>query len=253
MRTCCTRRLGDSSSSCSDEGLAEGDSPHAVTAEALDSSCRPFLAVVSFFSDATRMSRPRFVNAPTGKVPIGPVEPRFPYRGTQKSLQGTRLVPTGDVAPPYRGRSPSLQGTKHQAYSTILVRPLKLSAKRNLLPFRLSGKNPVCYTTDTLVGMVVPTSGRSCTPAGPFSHFTHDVDHVDVCRANNKDEAFQKLHTVRIRPIKLWCEDAAVPPEPSRTGADPAARLRQLDALKAEGLITEAEYAEKRSKIIAEL
>ena len=87
-----------------------------------------------------------------------------------------------------------------------------------------------------------------------FRYKTSDnVDHVDVCRANNKDEAFQKLRTVRIRPIKLWCEDAAVPPEPSRTGADPAARLRQLDALKAEGLITEAEYAEKRSKIIAEL
>ena len=87
-----------------------------------------------------------------------------------------------------------------------------------------------------------------------FRYKTSDnVDHVDVCRANSKDEAFQKLRTVRIRPIKLWSEDAAVLPEPSRPDTDPVTRLRQLDALKTEGLITETEYAEKRSQILTEL
>ena len=87
-----------------------------------------------------------------------------------------------------------------------------------------------------------------------FRYKTSDnVDHVDTCRADGRDEAFQKLRTVRIRPIKVWCDDPAVPSRPSATGADPATRLRQLDELKSQGLITEAEYADKRGKILAEI
>lgn len=44
-----------------------------------------------------------------------------------------------------------------------------------------------------------------------------------------------------------------VPSSSSTTGADIATRLKQLDALKEQGLITESEYADKRGKILAEL
>ena len=91
-----------------------------------------------------------------------------------------------------------------------------------------------------------------------FRYKTSDnVDHVDTCRANERDEAFQKLRTVRIRPIKVWCDDPAYEADHAQAvqGAKPdaAARLKQLDALKEQGLVTEAEYAEKRAKIISEI
>ena len=88
-----------------------------------------------------------------------------------------------------------------------------------------------------------------------FRYKTSDnVDHTDTCRADEKDEAFQKLRTVRIRPIKVWCDDPAYEADRAKgTMPDAASRLKQLDSLKAEGLITEAEYADKRGKILAEL
>ena len=65
--------------------------------------------------------------------------------------------------------------------------------------------------------------------------------------------------------MKVWCDDpnyesdharaisSTVPDAPRVAGADIATRLKQLDALKAQGLITEAEYAAKRTAILAEL
>ena len=39
----------------------------------------------------------------------------------------------------------------------------------------------------------------------------------------------------------------------SSSRSDVATRLKQLDALKSQGLITEAEYAAQRTKIISEI
>ena len=99
-----------------------------------------------------------------------------------------------------------------------------------------------------------------------FAYKTSDnVRHEDACKADERDEVFQKLRTVKIRPMKVWCDDpnyetdharaisASVPSSSSATGADIATRLKQLDALKSQGLITETEYAEKRAAILAEL
>ena len=99
-----------------------------------------------------------------------------------------------------------------------------------------------------------------------FVYKTSDnVRHEDTCRADERDEVFQKLRTVKIRPSKVWCNDPAyeadharaiastVPDAPRVAGSDIATRLKQLDALKSQGLITEAEYADKRGKILAEL
>ena len=99
-----------------------------------------------------------------------------------------------------------------------------------------------------------------------FAYKTSDnVRHEDTCKADERDEVFQKLRTVKIRPMKVWCDDpnyetdharaisASVPSSSSATGADIATRLKQLDALKSQGLITETEYAEKRAAILAEL
>ena len=80
-----------------------------------------------------------------------------------------------------------------------------------------------------------------------FKYKTSDnVTHEDTCRADERDEVFQKLRTVRIRPSKVWCDDPTY-------GTGAADRLRQLDALKEQGLITEAEYAAQRTKIISEI
>ena len=98
-----------------------------------------------------------------------------------------------------------------------------------------------------------------------FRYKTSDnVTHTDTCRADERDEVYQKLRTVKVRPSKVWCDDptyetdhtraisslvdATVSPRP-----DIATRLKQLDTLKAQGLITEAEYAAKRTAILAEL
>ena len=99
-----------------------------------------------------------------------------------------------------------------------------------------------------------------------FAYKTSDnVRHEDTCQADERDEVFQKLRTVKIRPMKVWCDDSAyeadharaistpVPSASSPTGADIPTRLKQLNALKEQGLITEAEYAEKRAVILAEL
>ena len=99
-----------------------------------------------------------------------------------------------------------------------------------------------------------------------FVYKTSDnVRHEDTCRADERDEVFQKLRTVKIRPSKVWSDDptyetdharaiaSPVLSRPSATGADIATRLKQLDSLKELGLITEAEYADKRGKILAEI
>ena len=99
-----------------------------------------------------------------------------------------------------------------------------------------------------------------------FAYKTSDnVRHEDTCQANERDEVFQKLRTVKIRPMKVWCDDpnyeadhakaiSSTVPDVSRVaGSDIATRLKQLDALKSQGLITEAEYTDKRGKILAEL
>ena len=98
-------------------------------------------------------------------------------------------------------------------------------------------------------------------------HFTYktsdNVRHEDTCMGNEKEDVYQKLRTVKIRPSRVWCDDPTYEADHARAitgatgvspvGADIATRLKQLDALKKQGLITEAEYTEKRGKILAEL
>lgn len=50
-------------------------------------------------------------------------------------------------------------------------------------------------------------------------------------------------------PMQGW----GPPPQPVQAPADPAAQLRQLDHLRQQGLISEAEYQSKRAEIIARL
>jgi hypothetical protein len=46
---------------------------------------------------------------------------------------------------------------------------------------------------------------------------------------------------------------AAVAPAPVATAPDPLERLKKLDELRAAGLVTEAEFAEKKAQLLAEL
>ena len=89
-----------------------------------------------------------------------------------------------------------------------------------------------------------------------FGYKTSDnVRHEANCRAESKDDVFQKLRTVGVRPFRVECDD------PEFTNAAPAPaqplgiadRLKRLNALKADGLLTEEEYAAQRAKIISEL
>ena len=91
-----------------------------------------------------------------------------------------------------------------------------------------------------------------------FTYKTSDnVRHEDTCMGNEKEDVYQKLRTVKIRPMKVWCDDPNYESDHAQAirGAKPDAvtRLKQLDALKSQGLITEAEYNDKRAKIIAEI
>ena len=91
-----------------------------------------------------------------------------------------------------------------------------------------------------------------------FAYKTSDnVRHEDTCQANERDEVFQKLRMVKIRPMKVWCDDPNYEADHAQAiqsaKPDAATRLKQLDALKSQGLVTEAEYTDKRGKILAEL
>ena len=80
--------------------------------------------------------------------------------------------------------------------------------------------------------------------------------HSAECRADTRDEMFQKARAVGVRPSRVTCLDAVAAPvtAPVREGADGTVfRLKRLDALKEQGLISDAEYAAQRAKIIAEL
>ena len=82
-------------------------------------------------------------------------------------------------------------------------------------------------------------------------------------QAESKEDAYIRLRKKRIRPIRVLAEGESEPPpkdfmsKAAKREAKPepsvADRLRRLNALKDEGLISEAEYAEQRAKIISAL
>ena len=82
-------------------------------------------------------------------------------------------------------------------------------------------------------------------------------------QAESKEDAYIRLRKKRIRPIRVLAEGESEPPpkdfmsKAAKREAKPepsvAERLRRLNALKDEGLISEAEYAEQRAKIISAL
>ena len=89
-----------------------------------------------------------------------------------------------------------------------------------------------------------------------FGYKTSDnIRHVCECRADTKEEVYAKLRTVGVRPYRVDCDDpeftsaATAPSQPP----DIADRLKRLNALKAEGLLSEEEYAAQRAKIISAL
>ena len=113
------------------------------------------------------------------------------------------------------------------------------------------------------------TRNQKPTPDSQLKTFTCIYMAADRVRrkeeilAQSKEDAYARLRAKRIRPIRVLAEGEREPPpkdfmtraakpdieaEPSVAG-----RLRQLNALKDEGLLTEAEYAEQRAKIIAAL
>ena len=118
--------------------------------------------------------------------------------------------------------------------------------RRRMMEELVNGSKPI--------GLLDPIFARG-RYAFSFVYKTSDnARHEDTCRADERDEVFQKLRTIRIRPMKVWCDDPAYEADHARAIHSPIAeRLKQLDALKAEGLVTEAEYADKRGKILAEL
>lgn len=89
-----------------------------------------------------------------------------------------------------------------------------------------------------------------------FGYKTSDnIRHEAFCHGDAKEDVYAKLRTVGVRPYRVECDD------PEFTNAAPAPvqplgiadRLKRLNALKEEGLLTEEEYATQRAKIIAEL
>ena len=107
------------------------------------------------------------------------------------------------------------------------------------------------------------------TPNSQLKTFTYIYMAADRVRrkeeimAESKEDAYIRLRKKRIRPIRVLAEGEAEPPpknfmtKAAKLEATPepsiADRLRRLNALKDEGLISEAEYAEQRAKIISAL
>ena len=99
-----------------------------------------------------------------------------------------------------------------------------------------------------------------------FTYIYMAADRVrrrEEIQAESKEDAYIRLRKKKIRPIRVLAEGEAEPPpknfmsraakqeeNPEPSVAD---RLRRLNALKDEGLISEAEYAEQRAKIISAL
>jgi type II secretory pathway component PulF len=99
-----------------------------------------------------------------------------------------------------------------------------------------------------------------------FTYIYMSADRVrrrEEIQAESKEDAYIRLRKKKIRPIRVLAEGEAEPPpknfmsraakqeeNPEPSVAD---RLRRLNALKDEGLISEAEYAEQRAKIISTL
>ena len=101
-----------------------------------------------------------------------------------------------------------------------------------------------------------------------YVYMTSDrVRHRAEVMAESKEDAYARLRTKKIRPIRVLAEGEEEPPPKdfvrkakekaqNETQKQPSVqsvtdRLRQLSALKDEGLLTEAEYAEQRARIIA--
>ena len=80
-----------------------------------------------------------------------------------------------------------------------------------------------------------------------------NVCHSAECRADTRDEMFAKARTVGVRPSRVTCLDPE--PHPSSPIPHPSfeARLKRLDDLRSQGLITDVEYAAQRARIIGEL
>ena len=99
-----------------------------------------------------------------------------------------------------------------------------------------------------------------------FTYIYMAADRVrrkEEIQAESKEDAYIRLRKKKIRPIRVLAEGESEPPpkdfmtKAAKQEANPepsvADRLRRLNDLKDEGLISEAEYAEQRAKIIAAL
>ena len=97
-----------------------------------------------------------------------------------------------------------------------------------------------------------------------FTYIYMAADRVrrkDEIQASSKEDAYIRLRKKKIRPIRVLAEGEEEPPPKNfmtraakpdtEAGPSIADRLRRLNALKDEGLITEAEYSEQREKIIS--
>ena len=118
------------------------------------------------------------------------------------------------------------------------------------------------------IGNPKPETGNQ-EPNSQLSTFTYiymtpeRVRSRGEIQAESKEDAYIRLRKKRIRPIRVLAEGESEPPpkdfmsKAAKREAKPepsvADRLRRLNALKDEGLISEAEYAEQRAKIISAL
>jgi len=81
-----------------------------------------------------------------------------------------------------------------------------------------------------------------------------NMPHAAECRADTRDEMFAKMRTVGIRPSRVTpLSEASAAPAVSTPGNDFTARLRRLDVLREQGLLTDDEYTAQRTRILSEL
>nr|WP_131588884.1 SHOCT domain-containing protein [Sphingomonas melonis] len=78
---------------------------------------------------------------------------------------------------------------------------------------------------------------------------------VAVISASSATHSAKKPPRVRVAPSRRVRATPAYldPSQPQRDQADPVARLKRLDNLKSEGIVTEEEYQRQRASIVGSL
>ena len=122
-------------------------------------------------------------------------------------------------------------------------------------------KDILVYQGDAGAKMTVKTDGETVWLTQeqmcqlPDRLFVGDLDAANEKLRAKNEELRQKMRTIGVRPSRVTSDDPAylAAQQAKKDALTVDERLKRLDAQKAQGLLTDEEYASRRSKILSEL